>query len=100
MMRRYDWSPGNGSGHGFWMSGWAWLPMTVGLVLVLGTLLTVAVLFLRAQRRPAPTGPGAFRPSPEQLLAERFARGEIDQQEYRDRLAALTEAAAGSPRQS
>lgn len=28
-------------------------------------------------------------PSPEQLLAERFARGDIDEEEYQRRLAAL-----------
>lgn len=32
---------------------------------------------------------GESRPSPQQLLADRFARGEIDEAEYRDRLAAL-----------
>jgi len=30
------------------------------------------------------------RPTPEQLLAERFARGEIDEQEYHQRLDMLT----------
>ena len=31
-----------------------------------------------------------MRPTPEELLAERFARGEIDEQEYRTRLDTLT----------
>ncbi|WP_328404828.1 hypothetical protein [Nocardia sp. NBC_00403] len=30
-----------------------------------------------------------MRPTPEQLLAERFARGEIDQQQYCDRMHTL-----------
>ncbi|WP_391858311.1 SHOCT domain-containing protein [Streptomyces silvisoli] len=33
-------------------------------------------------------------PSPEQLLAERFARGEIDEYEYRRRLATLRDASS------
>ncbi|MFF9136712.1 SHOCT domain-containing protein [Streptomyces albogriseolus] len=54
------------------------------------------------RRRPAVPGPGPHRrapahphthtpagPSPEQLLAERFARGEIDEEEYQRRLTAL-----------
>ena len=53
------------------------------------------MLLLRAFDRPQLTGP--HRPpwapptqaSPEQLLAERFARGEIDEEEYRRRLQVL-----------
>ena len=40
-------------------------------------------------------------PAPERLLAERFARGEIDEEEYRRRLAVLrgaSEAANGQAR--
>jgi putative membrane protein len=48
------------------------------------------------------TGSGAGgRPSAEQLLAERFARGEIDEEEYRHRrdvLAAIGQAASPGPR--
>lgn len=41
------------------------------------------------QYQPPGTGPGAA----EHILAERFARGEIDDQEYRQRLATLRGAA-------
>lgn len=70
-------------------SGWGWLAMTVGMVVFWGLLITLAVVLVRALNRPAGPDPGQ-RPTPEQLLAERFARGEIDEDEYRRRLATLT----------
>jgi putative membrane protein len=86
----------------FWygngMSGWGWGLMTFGSV-VFWALVVFAVVFLvrylshGGQRPPAgprsygpPAGPA---PTPEQLLAERYARGEIDDEEYRRRLAVL-----------
>jgi putative membrane protein len=65
--------------------------------------LLVGTALLGLQDRPAsppgppagpepPGGPEPFpwsRPSPEQVLAERFARGEIDATDYRHRLATL-----------
>ncbi|MEZ0090911.1 SHOCT domain-containing protein [Streptacidiphilus sp. EB129] len=63
------------------------------LVLVCVVLLTVAVvryLGRSAQHRaPQPESATVGRPTPEQLLAERFARGEIDDEEYRQRLETL-----------
>lgn len=62
---------------------------------LLGLIITAFVLLLRAFDRPQPTGPhrAPWAPptqaSPEQLLAERFARGEIDEEEYRRRLQVL-----------
>ena len=82
-------------GYGSGMSGWGWVAMTVTTVLFWALLITAGVLIARALwTRPRPAGPTG-RPGPEQVLAERFARGEIDEQEYRDRLAALQEAVAG-----
>ena len=46
-----------------------------------------------AQAVPAP----ATGTAPEQILAERFARGEIDEGEYRARLAVLRGPAEGTP---
>ena len=77
----------------FWtdhgMTGWGWVVMTVGTVVFWGLLITLAVVLLRGLNRPA-TPVAQPRPTPEQLLAERFARGEIDEDEYRRRLATLT----------
>ena len=60
---------------------------------LLGPALIGGVLLYRGLDRPASGAPAGPRPSPEHLLAERFARGEIDEEEYRRRLATLTRAA-------
>ncbi len=72
--------------YGDHMSGWGWALGTIGMVAFWGLLITGIVLFVRYVGRSSE--PPATR-TPEQLLAERFARGEIDEAEYRDRLAAL-----------
>ena len=76
----------------FWtdhgLTGWGWVAMTVGMALAWGLVITLAVVLLRGLNRPAEQAHG--RPSPDRLLAERLARGEIDEGEYRRRLATLT----------
>ncbi|MFK4145373.1 SHOCT domain-containing protein [Streptomyces sp. NPDC004065] len=76
------------------MNGWGWFAMSLGTVLFWAVLITAGVLLFRALNRGS--GPAAGqpydpvrRPTPEQLLAERFARGEVDEEEYRRRLAVL-----------
>jgi putative membrane protein len=77
----------------FWtdhdLSGWGWVAMVTGMVVFWGLLIALAVILVRGLNRPADRAHG-LRSSPEQLLGERFARGEIDEEEYRRRLAALT----------
>jgi putative membrane protein len=80
--------------NGYAMSGWGWLLMTLGM---LGFWALVAVLALALLRRPGPPNqqpqPGQQpRPGAEDILAERLARGEIDPDEYRQRLQILQEA--------
>ena len=75
------------------MHGWGFALMAVGTVLfwaliILGVI-AVARYLLTAGNRP----PQA-RPTPDELLAERFARGEIDEQDYQGRLDTLH----GTPR--
>lgn len=65
--------------------GWAgWITMTLGMAgfWVLVALLAFAIL--RSRRDP-----GASDPDPQQILERRLARGAIDVEEYRERLAAL-----------
>ncbi|GHD97202.1 SHOCT domain-containing protein [Streptomyces naganishii] len=74
------------------MNGWGWFAMSLGTVLFWALLIAAGVLLFRALdrgpgRTPRTAAPG--RPAPEQLLAERFARGEIDEDEYRRRLEVL-----------
>jgi putative membrane protein len=83
MMDRDQW---HGGGH-----GWGWLIGLAVLVLLVG--LTVWAVIRITQSRATP--PGAAAPPPrrsaEAVLADRLARGEIDADEYRKRLAVLRE---------
>ncbi|MFE1786869.1 SHOCT domain-containing protein [Streptomyces sp. NPDC059525] len=79
----------------FWyghdVSGWGWFAMSAGMILFWALIVTIAVLLFRAVNRPhehshvhAPAAPSA-----EDILRERLARGEIDEDEYRRRLTTL-----------
>jgi putative membrane protein len=72
--------------YGDHMSGWGWFAMSFSAVVFWGLLIVAIVLLVRHLHTGAPA---QHRANPEQVLAERFARGEIDENEYRDRLAAL-----------
>ena len=76
----------------FWydhnMGWWGYAGMGIGMVLFWALLILGIVALIRLStgdddRRPSPP------PSPEQVLADRFARGGISEAEYRDRLAVL-----------
>ena len=75
------WNGGSGVGWG------GWLLMTLTMVAFWGLLVVAAVAAWRAGDRGAGRGGRAPAPpnTPEQVLAERFARGEIDEEEYRRR---------------
>ena len=86
-------------GHGDHMdNGWGggWIVMLF-MILVFVVLAGVVIWLLLGGARRS-TGESATQPTrltPEQVLAERLARGEIDPDEYRTRLAALREPTAG-----
>ena len=70
--------------HGGW--GWgAWLVMTFVMVAFWMLVIWAAVNVVRSAGEAAPTR----QRTPEGILAERLARGDIDEDEYRLRLAAL-----------
>ena len=74
---------------GSWGLG-GWLFMTLSMTLVWGGLIAAVVVLFRADRkatREPAHGSGAS--NPELVLGERFARGEIDEGEYRLRLEVL-----------
>jgi putative membrane protein len=78
----YGWNDGMGL--------WGYALMSISMVVVWGAIITGIVLLARSLRAPSPHNPQP--PSPriaEDLLAERFARGEIDVAEYQNRLAVL-----------
>ena len=79
----------------FWwgegMNGWGYVLMSVSMVLFWGVVILGIVALVRhltGSGQSAGDGAGP-RPTPEQVLADRFARGEIDEPEYQSRLAAL-----------
>ena len=73
------------------MNGWGWTLMTAGTVAFWAVVITGIVLLVRyLSRTDRPGGRDQWRPTaPDQLLAERFARGQIDEDEYRRRLETL-----------
>ncbi|QHE74229.1 hypothetical protein GFS60_07925 (plasmid) [Rhodococcus sp. WAY2] len=70
--------------------GWGYALMIIGMVLFWGLLITGVVMLARYVGREAssPTHLPVLHTA-EQVLAERFARGELDETEYRSRLATL-----------
>ena len=80
---------------GPWAAGLGWLVVVIPLFWI-AVFALVAVLFARARRAAfAGGGPGWAQPtrSAESSLAERFAQGAIDEQEYRSRLEVLRSSA-------
>ncbi|MDH6244050.1 SHOCT domain-containing protein [Mycobacterium sp. OTB74] len=73
--------------------GWGgWIMMTVTMVLFWGGLIVAAVWGIRAlsgsgSGRDQVSAPAA--PRAEDVLAQRFARGEIDEEEFQRRMALL-----------
>jgi putative membrane protein len=63
--------------------GWWWV-MGVGWLVFLAAIVVLAVVLVRQYRGPATSGRSAH-----DVLDERFARGEIDEEEYRRRRDAL-----------
>lgn len=73
------------------INGWGYALMTVGMVLFWGLIITGIVLLVRAAQRSGhrPEGPPLPSTAPEQILAQRYARGEIDEEEYQRRINTL-----------
>jgi putative membrane protein len=79
--------------YGDGMGGWGFALMAVSTVVFWGAVIAGGIALFRYLNRTAATpGIGDTRPAPEQLLAERFARGEMDEEEYRQRLDTLRSA--------
>ncbi|MET9904815.1 SHOCT domain-containing protein [Streptomyces sp. NPDC006446] len=77
----------------FWynhdVSGWGWFAMSAGMILFCALIITVAVLLLRTLNQPHEHTHAPATPSAEDILRERLARGEIDEDDYQRRLSAL-----------
>lgn len=79
------WQYGSGTG------GWGLGLMTVGTLLVWVLVVVGVIVLIRHVRR---SGSAGARRTAEEVLADRFARGEIAEKEYRDRLDVLRDARA------
>lgn len=77
---------------GTWSWG-GWIVMTLGMALVWGAVVAAIVVLFRSEARNGggTAGYAPVRRGPEQILAERFARSEIDDTEYRFRAGVLGE---------
>jgi putative membrane protein len=79
----------------FWdgngLGGWGYALMTISMVLFWALLIAGVVALIRATGRDnrGSVGQVAQSPGPEEVLAQRYARGEIDQDEYHQRLDVL-----------
>jgi putative membrane protein len=73
-------------GHAGNWSGWWAFAWVCWMLIIWGGIAAVAVFVVRRRRRWRPPAG-----SPEEILAERYARGEISTEEYQERLAVLRE---------
>jgi putative membrane protein len=84
------WHDGMGDGGGWWFL------MVIMMIAFWGGLIWIGITLLRHNHQahqPTPPNGGytSQRPSAQEILAERLARGEIDTDDYRQRLDALRE---------
>ena len=79
----------NWNGHG--MNGWGYGLMTISMLLFWALVIAGGVVLVRYLGRPGPRTLMAqpAHCTPEQILAERFAHGDIDEHEYRQRAGVL-----------
>ena len=74
--------------HWYGEMGWGgWVAMIVAMALLWGLLIAAVVAMVR---NPGSDNSHQGRADPLRVLDERFARGEIDEGEYRDRKRALS----------
>ena len=90
--------------YGDHVSGWGYALGITGMILFWGLLavaIAAAARYLGRNHRgggaAAPPMSPPAPPTPEQALADRFARGEIDADEYHQRLDTLRQAARPEP---
>lgn len=74
------------------MDGWGggeWILMVIMMALFLGALVALVVWLVRTTNRPDRGDAGSATEVAERVLAERFARGEIDEEEFTRKRALL-----------
>jgi uncharacterized membrane protein len=85
-MRRHDYG-------GAWMDGGAWSVFIVCALLLLILAVVVAVLLIWRDRTTSPSAPAPRQQVPDALglLEQRYAQGEIGEDEFRNRRRTLIE---------
>ena len=73
-MMGYGWDGWGGWGGGFWMLG--------GLLLMIGVIVVLVWAVMTVSRGGRTSTGDPSRPTPNEILRERFARGEISEQEF------------------
>ena len=63
-------------------SGWDWTAMAIMMVAFWGFLIAVLIWLVRGVASRPNNNEAAETDNPEELLARRFARGEIDKEEF------------------
>jgi putative membrane protein len=81
-----------GGGMGGWMGGWMFLASLVFLVLL---ILSGVLVWALIKREGKPTRPSPPLPEAYDILEQRYARGEIDLQEFEERRQALRSQGSG-----
>jgi putative membrane protein len=77
-------------GYGHEIGGWGYGLSAIIMILFWGAVIFGIVALVRHARRDGtPSSEPVQPPTPERLLAERFARGEIGEDEYYQRLTTL-----------
>ena len=92
-MHNGNWNNGMDGG------GWWWLPMMIVMIAFWGGVIWLAVALIRRPNHTLhsvapgltaqPPAPSPHTPTAQEILAERLARGEIEPDEYRQRLDVL-----------
>ena len=78
--------PNDGDFLGGWDSGWWWVLRPLMLLIWIVVIAFVVRWVLRSRWRREPTGMERAR----EILAERYARGEVSLEEYQERIARLS----------
>ena len=74
------------------MGGWMWLwgtALAVGALVVIAVLVWTVVAAGAHRRAPEPVASVTATPAARRILDERYARGELDTKEYRERIQTL-----------
>jgi putative membrane protein len=87
MMHWMDWM------NGFGWGSWGWIGLILNLAITLGVIVGIVVLVVWLARQTSPASSGSMlryptqsQPTAREILQARYARGEINREEFRQML--------------